>query len=175
MFQTLWFSTICNFLRFEILKRKYSVRICGIFFFLPFSIFQRKRTSRKRICRIWFHHRLLRSFFVFSFFSLAKVAPRVTGVTSSMCAQVSSAIVSALHLRTLPQGLWVCSKTVFLQITQHLVAPISTLRTHSTLVAERVITHFVNSRFAVCANCTAAEDNCLFRAVARRRRDVFVP
>ena len=70
------------------------------------STFQRKRSSMKRIRRIWPHHRRLwRIFFVLF---PANVTPRVAGVTFSVCARVSSIIVSALHSRTLsdPNGVF---------------------------------------------------------------------
>ena len=63
-------------------------------------------------------------------------------VTSFTCALVSSVTASASHVRALPQGPRVSSKTVFSHITLHRVAPISTVRTHPTLVAEQVTTHF---------------------------------
>ena len=42
-----------------------------------------------------------------------------------------------------------------------------------TLVAEQVTAHFVNSRFAARANCTAAQDTCLFLGSGRKRRDLL--
>ena len=60
-------------------------------------------------------------------------------------------------------------------LSPHRVAPISTLRTHFTLVAEQVTAHSVDSRFAARANCTAAEDTCLFRAVATRGKIYLGP
>ena len=92
-----------------------------------------------------------------------QVQMQLIAVTSFTCA-----LVSALHSRTLSQGPCVSSKTVFSHLSPHLVAPISTLRTHTTLEAEQVTAHSANSRFAARANCTAAEDTCLFRAVAGR-------
>ena len=41
------------------------------------------------------------------------------------CALVSSVTVPALHLRTLPQGTWVSSKTVSSHLSSHRVAPIA--------------------------------------------------
>ena len=48
--------------------------------------------------------------------------------------------------------------------TPHRIAPISTLRTHSTLVAERVTAHFVDSRVTADTCRTAEERACLLQA-----------
>ena len=90
------------------------------------------------------------------------------------CALVSSVTVPAPHLRTLPQGARVSSKTVFSHLSSHRVAPISTLRTHSTLVAEQVADHFVNPRPAARAHRKAAEDACLFQAATGERTSTCV-
>ena len=91
------------------------------------------------------------------------------------CTLVSSVTVSALQLRTLPQGPWVSSKSVFLHQPSHRVTQISTLRTHPTLVAEQVAAHFVNPRFAARGHCTAAEDASLLQAAAEREEIYLRP
>ena len=110
--------------------------------------------------------RLLESFL---FFIPCESDAKSSGdVTSFTCAPVS---IACAYTSAGPLSLK--QNSVFSHITLHRFAPINTLRTHSTLVAERVIAHFVGSRFAVRATCTAAEDTCLFRAVAGRE-DIYL-
>ena len=90
------------------------------------------------------------------------------------CALVSSVTVPALHLRTVPQGSLVSSKTVFSHYSSHRVAPIRTTRTQRTLVSEQVTAHFANPRLAARAHRTAAEDACLFQAATGGRKSSCV-
>ena len=77
--------------------------------------------------------------------------------TRVICYRVSTALAYTFA------GPSVSRKPVFSDVTLHRVGPISTLRTHSTLVAEQVTAHPANSRFAARANWT-------LRAVAGRER-----
>ena len=52
------------------------------------------------------------------------------------CTPVSCVTVSSLHLRTLPQGPWVSSKTVLSHSSSHRIPPIGALRSLTTFVAE---------------------------------------
>ena len=67
----------------------------------------------------------------------------------------------------------VSSKTVLSHFTPHRVAPISTLRTHSTLVAEQVTPHFVDSRVTASTRRTAEEASLPASGSGRKRRDLL--
>ena len=81
---------------------------------------------------------------------------------------VSCVTVSSLHLRTLPQGPWVSSKTVFSHSSSHRVTPI---RTQLTLAADQVTAHFVDSRVTASTCRTAEEPSLLASGTSRKRRD----
>ena len=82
--------------------------------------------------------------------------------TRVICYRVSTALAY-----TFRRALESQSQTMFSRLSPHRVAPICTLRTHSTLAAEQVPAHSVNSRCAARAN--KAEDTCLLQAVEEKR------
>ena len=97
----------------------------------------------------------------------------VRTVTLLTRALVSSVTVSALHLRTLPQGPRVSSKTVSSHLPPHRVTPIRTLRTHCTLVVEQVTAHLVDSRVTACTRRTVEEASLPATGSDRKRRDLL--
>ena len=90
---------------------------------------------------------------VFSvFFCSAKVTPRVTGVTSSLlhsCHLLPCHHCTWVHFRRAIESQ---AKTLFTHLSSHRVVPISTLRTLSTLAAEQVTAHPVDSRGSAVAS-----------------------
>ena len=113
MLLTLSFSTGSEYLRPQMFfLREYSVRIRE--FFLSFiSTSTQKRISKRENMMNSISPPSTEECFFFCFFDLAKVTPRVAGVTFSTCALVSSVTVSALHSRTLPRGLSLKQNRVF--------------------------------------------------------------
>ena len=102
-----------------------------------------------------------------------KEQPGSTHVKPSPVHFVSCVTVSSLHLRTLPQGRGVSSKTVFSHLSSHRVTPIRTLHTQPTLVAEQVTAHFVDSRLPARAHRTAEEARLPAPGSSRKRRDLL--
>ena len=103
MLLPLSFTTGSNFLRLQMLMRKYSVRIRGIF-----SVFHQYFTAESKIEEENTSNLIpspsTEEFFLF-FLSLAKVTPRVTGVTifhlctSVICYRVSTAFACTSALK----------------------------------------------------------------------------
>ena len=71
---------------------------------------------------------------VFDFLLFWESDAKSYGCDIFTCTLVSCVIVSPLHLRTLRQGPWVSSKTVFTHLSSHRVAPIAHCAPHSQVL-----------------------------------------
>ena len=163
MLLPLSFTTGSNFLRPQILVRKRSVRSRGIFSVFHQYFTAESKKEEENASNLILSPSTEEFFFVFFFLNSGESDAKSYGCDNFPLVHQRHMLPCQhcirVHFRLLAKRCFHISHYTRLHRSAH-------WRTHPTLVAERVTAHFFNSQFAGRTNCTAAEDTCLFRAVA---------